>query len=154
MAQNPLVFAAWARVFSPLLDETLRREAWEQLDLPADFSATQPALWKAFHIGLPQPPAPLLLHVLLGVDGGALRETMVRILEYLDLDWSDHRLPPDHLACVLELLGLAATHHEPVLVEGLRERYVSPWCERAYQALQSEPAMASLVERLREDVGG
>lgn len=150
--QDPLVFVAWARVFSPLANDTLRREAWEQLELPGDFAALQPTFWSAFHIGLPQPPAALLAHVLLGADGGVLREDIVRVLEYLELDWGDYRLPPDHLACILELLGIAVSSGEPVLIEGLRDRYLAPWCKRAADVLSAEPAMASIVSRLLADL--
>lgn len=152
MQTDPLVYVAWARVLSPLVDEALRKEAWEQLELPGDFAALQPAFWSAFHVGLPQPRAPLLAHVLLGADGGVLREDVVRVLEYLELDWGDFRLPPDHLACLLELLGIAVVYEEPVLIEGLCARYVEPWCARAADVLRDEPAMAAIVVRLSEDL--
>lgn len=150
--QDPLVYLAWSRVFSPLVDDAQRQEAWEQLGVPGDFVAMQPAFWSAFHVGLPQPPAALLAHVLLGADGGVLREDIVRVLEYLELDWGDFRLPPDHLACILELLGVAVSSEEPVLVQGLRDRYLAPWCKRAADVLSADSAMASIVSRLYADL--
>lgn len=149
---DPLVLLAWSRVFSPVADERLCKEAWEQLGLPGDWKLLQPAFWSTFHIGMPQPPASALTHVLLGVDGGGMREDVVRILEYLDLNWGNFRLPPDHLACLLELLGIASAEDEEVLADGIRDRYVIPWCERALAVTKQLPAMNDIVAKLRDDV--
>jgi len=149
---DPLLPLAWSRVFSPLVDEALRREAWEQLGLPTRFEDWQPSFFGAFHVGLPQPPATLQLHALLGLDGSSVRGDIVRILEHLELDWGEYRLQPDHIACVLELLGIAMSEGEEVLVEGLRTRYLEPWCDRAIPKLRGSPELTAIVEQLRLDL--
>ena len=149
---DPLLPLAWSRVFSPLVDDALRREAWEQLGLPMRFEDWQPAFFGAFHVGLPQAPATLQLNVLLGLDGGSVREDMVRILEHLELEWGENRLQPDHLACVLELLGVAMSKGEDVLVEGLCARYLEPWCDRAIPQLGGSAELTAIVEQLRLDL--
>lgn len=146
-------FLAWSRLWSPLLDDAWREEAWRQLELDGDFAATRGDFLRCFHMALPQPPAPLLMHAALGQDGGVVREEFVRIMEYLELDYDESgRLPPDHLACVCELYALALHLDEPVLVEGLRERYLLPWVQAAAPAVAALPVMAALVARFGEDL--
>jgi hypothetical protein len=149
---DPHLYAAWSRVFSPLVDTPLRREAWQQLGVDGDFAALDPQVWKTFHVALPAPPVPLLLHAALARDGGAVREEFVRIMEWLQLDLGERPLPPDHLACALELLAVAIQDDEPVLAEGLRERYLIPWCEQAVVALKDTPAMLAVVDLLHGDL--
>lgn len=151
-ATAPLVALAWSRVFSPLVEEALRRDAWDQLGLPAPFAAWQSSFDGAFHVGFPEPRATLVLHALLGLDGGSVREEMVRILEHLDLEWGAHRLQPDHLACVLELLAAALVEGEAVLVEGLCDRYLVPWCAKALPRLRESPELSAIVEQLDTDL--
>jgi len=146
-------FLAWSRLWSPLLDDRWREEAWQQLGLDGDFNANRGDFLRCFHVALPQPPAALLMHAALDLDGGTVREEFVRIMEYLELDYDDAgRLPPDHLACVCELYALALHLDEPVLVEGLRERYLLPWVQRAAPAVAALPVMAALVARFGEDL--
>lgn len=146
-------FLAWSRLWSPLLDDRWREEAWQQLGLDGDFGANRGDFLRCFHVALPQPPAALLMHAALNLDGGTVREEFVRIMEYLELDYDDAgRLPPDHLACVCELYALALHLDEPVLVEGLRERYLLPWVQRAAPAVAALPVMAALVARFGEDL--
>jgi len=148
-----LVFLAWARVWSPLVDDALRREAWQQLVVPGDFEALKTAFLGAFHVAVPQPPATLLMHAALNTDGGAVREDFVRIMEYLDIDYDDGgRLPPDHLACACEILALTIDAGEPALTQGLRERYLGPWIAHAQQALQGNAALLAVVEQFGEDI--
>ncbi len=154
LSPHAMVFVAWSRVWSPLVDDALRREAWEQLALPADFDAVATDFLTAFHVAMPQPPATLLLHAALNQDGGNVREDFVRIMEYLDVEYDEAgRLAPDHLACACELFALAIHLEEPVLVQGLRERYLGPWSQMAQQALQGHPALAGVVAQFAEDVG-
>lgn len=152
-APHALVFVAWSRVWSPLVDDALRREAWQQLELPGDFDATAPDFMRAFHLSLPHPPAPLLMHAALNQDGGSVREDFVRVMDYLDVDYEEGgRLPPDHLACACELVALSIEAGEPVLVEGLRDRYLVPWVAMASEAVGGHPVLAGLVEVFSQDV--
>lgn len=154
-ALNPqaLVFVAWARVWSPLVEDALRREAWQQLELPGEFDALQSDFMRAFHVAMPQPPATLLLHASLNTDGGAVREDFVRIMDYLDVEYDEAgRLPPDHLACACEIFALAMEAGEPALVQGLRERYLGPWAANARSALKEHPGLHALVDQFAEDL--
>lgn len=148
-----LLFVAWSRIWSPLVDDRLRREAWQQLELPGDFDALAPDFMKAFHVALPYPPVPLLLHAALNIDGGTAREDFVRIMDYLDIEYEDAgRLPPDHIACVCELLALSLDAGEPVLVDGIRGRYLLPWCNVARATLEGHDALSALVEQFAADL--
>lgn len=148
-----MVFVAWARIWSPLVDDALRREAWQQLDVPGDFDALQSDFMRAFHVAMPQPPATLLLHATLNTDGGVVREDFVRIMDYLDIDYDDSgRLPPDHLACACEIFALVIDAGEDVLVRGVREKYLGPWVVSARKALANHPALTAVVEQFGEDL--
>lgn len=152
---NPMAmaFVAWARIWSPLVDDALRREAWEQLELPGDFDALKTDFLAAFHVAVPQPPATLLMHAALNTDGGAVREDFVRIMDFLDVDYDDAgRLPPDHLACACEIFALTIDAAQPALIEGLRERYLVPWLANTRHALVSQPSLLAVVEQFGEDV--
>lgn len=152
-APGVLEFLAWSRVWSPLLDDAVRAEAWTQLALPADFAATRGLFLRSFHVALPQPPAPLLLHAALAQDGGSVREEFVRVMAYLELDYDEAgRLPPDHLACACELYALALHLDEPVLAQGLRARYLQPWVQAVLPALAATPVLADLVVRFAADL--
>ena len=153
IAPTAMVFVAWSRIWSPLVDDALRREAWQQLELPGDFDSTAADFLRAFHVAMPQPPATLLLHAALNQDGGNVREDFVRIMEYLDVEYEDAgRLPPDHLACACELFALAIHADEPVLVQGLRERYLGPWCVGAGRALGGHEVLAAIVAQFTGDL--
>lgn len=116
----------WSRFFSPLVDDDDRGRIFTALGL-GDFSAVADDYWGAFHIGSPQTPVCMLLHAALNLDGGDLREDVVRLMEHLQLDWADAPLPPDHAAVVLELLAIAHRDGEPVLQRELRRRWLLPW---------------------------
>lgn len=148
-----MVFLAWSRVWSPLLDDAVREEAWTQLELPVAFAGTRSTFLRAFQVALPQPPAPLLLHAALAQDGGSVREDFVRVMDWLELDYDEAgRLPPDHLACACELYALALHLGEDLLARGLRERYLLPWAQAVAPALAEEPAMRELVARFAADL--
>lgn len=150
---SALVFVAWARVWSPLIDDTLRAEAWQQLELPGTLAEHGAAFMRHFVVALPQPPAPLLMHAALAQDGGVVREDFVRVMEYLDVEHQDQgRLPPDHLACACELLAMAIEAGEPVIVDGLRERYLRPWCATVLPRLGDAPALQAVVEQFAADL--
>ncbi len=153
LTQAAMVFVAWSRIWSPLVDDALRREAWQQLGIDGDFDATTGDFLRAFHVALPQPAAPLLMHAALNQDGGTVREDFVRIMEYLDVDYEDTgRLPPDHLACACELLALAIQSDEPVLIQGLRDRYLAPWSASVRPALAGHSVLAGLVDQFAADL--
>lgn len=125
---------AWARLWSPLVDDAARAGTWEALDLPCGFEAQRRTYWNTFHAGVPHPPVPMPLHALLQCDGAHLRETLLRVAEHLDVEPGAQRLPPDHLALFCELLALAIEREERVLVEELSERYLEPWLQAALAA--------------------
>lgn len=153
VSELPLVFAGWARIWSPLVDDAARGEAWQALALPGDPAALAGDFLSAFHVGLPQPTVTLLLHAALARDGGAVREELVRVMDYLGADYTpEGRLPPDHLACICELAALAHEAEEPVLVSGLSERYLAPWVELAAPRLAGYPALAAVVAAFAEDL--
>ncbi len=152
MRSATLRMLAWARLWSPLLDERRRAEAWEALGLPGSFEAQRLDYWNTFHAGVPQPPVPLQLHALLQCDGGPLRETLLRVAEHLDIEMSVHRLPPDHLAPICELQALAIEREESVLVEGLANRFLLPWVQAALGTLPAgEPGLRALLQAFADD---
>lgn len=152
MRSGTLRMLAWARLWSPLVDERSRHEAWEALGLPADFESQRLAYWNTFHAGVPQPPVPLQLHALLQCEGGPLRETLLRVAEHLDIGMSAHRLPPDHLAPICELQALAIEREEPVLVDGLANRFLLPWVHAALAALPAgEHGLRALLQAFADD---
>lgn len=152
MKDDTLRMLAWARLWSPLSDETTLRSAWEALELPGSYDASCIEYWNTFHAGVPQPPVPLQLHALPGADGGALREALLRVAEHLEVETSGRRLPPDHLALACELLALAIEREEPVLVAGLMQRCIAPWAEVAQRAVpRGNAAMPALLEAFLHD---
>lgn len=144
---------AWARVWSPLLARDAKRESWEALGLPDPIDEVEPECWHVFHAALPAPPAPLLLHCLVGMDGSQAREDWLRAIHHLALVWSDRVLPPDHLAIACEVLAVAVENDDGVLVRELLVRYVDPWCAAAEARLVDvESPAAVLVASFRADV--
>lgn len=143
---------AWGRLWSPLAADDEHREAWQALGLPGEFAAQRVAYWNTFHAGTPQPPVTLLLHALLGREGGSVREDLMRAADYLGLEGGERRLPPDHLAPACEVFALAIEREEPVLVAGLRERYLAPWAAEAAARLADLPPMLALVQRFAADI--
>jgi hypothetical protein len=153
-AREPLRLLAWSRVFSPLVPEEWREDAWRALELPGAWPQVEAAFWPTFHVGLPAPRVPLLLHAALGSDGGRAREDWLRVASHLGLTWSEDRtLPPDHLGVACELLACALRAEEDVLVRELCARYLLPWCEAARARLAAEAGpLGELPARFAADL--
>lgn len=148
-----LPFAAWSRIWSPLVSEPLRAEAWSALELPGAYEEHATVLWSTFQVGMPLPLVPLLLHAALGLEGASAREDWLRVIHHLHLTWNEQRLPPDHLGIACEVFACAIEACEPVLVRELRQRYLRPWCEVAIERLGArEHPLVFLPERLRDDL--
>lgn len=139
----------WSRFFSPLVDDGDRGQIFTALGL-GDFSTVADDYWGTFHVGL-QTPVCLLLHAALNLDGGDMREDMVRLMEHLQLDWADAPLPPDHAAVVLELLAIAHRDEEPVLQRELRSRWLQPWAAQTGNLPEDSP-WQMVMKRLAEDL--
>lgn len=147
-----LQLLAWGRLWSPLADDTSHESAWRELGLPGAFTTIRTSYWNTFHAGNPQPPVTLLLHALLGREGGAVREDLMRAASHLGLEGGDRRLPPDHLAPICEVLAVAIEREERILVDGLRERYLEPWTTAAAARLADTPAMLAMVRHFAADI--
>jgi hypothetical protein len=148
-----LRFVAWARVWSPLAPRELRVDAWDSLGLSGSFAEAESDYWAAFHVGNPLPPAPLLLHVALGLEGSHAREEWMRVLQFLGLRWREAALPPDHLAPGCEALAAAIDRDDPVMVSELCGRYLLPWCRNARERLDAGPGVAlALAECFEADL--
>lgn len=150
-----LLFIAWSRVWSPLVPEPMRDDAWQLLELPDRWSLHEPEFWQTFHVGVPAPPVPLLLHAALGVAGDVAREDWMRVMTHLGLAWQGHRLPPDHLGPACEILACAIEAGEAVLIEELCQRYLLAWCQLARARLaDSGTALERLPKRFEADLRG
>jgi hypothetical protein len=148
-----LPFVAWSRVFSPLVSEAWREEAWQALSLPGEFADCESAFISAFVVGLPAPDVPLLLHAALGREGGSVREDWMRVVHHLELRWNEQTLPPDHLAAACDLMVCAIEREEDVLIQELCKRYLDPWCTVATQRLVgTDEAVAHLPARFAADL--
>lgn len=145
----------WSRFFSPMLDDRARAEVFSSLGLGA-FDALASDYWGTFHLGVPQSAVAVILHAELQIDGGDVREALVRVMEHLQLDWAAAPLPPDHLAVVLELLAVSVEQDEPVLQHGLITRWLQPWATQAGERLAGsawQPVLARLADDLRRCSG-
>jgi hypothetical protein len=150
-ASDPIRLLAWSRIWSPLVSEEMREDAWRALELPGAWSRVEAAFWPTFHVGLPAPRVPLLLHAALGRDGGQAREDWLRVASHLGLTWSEGRtLPPDHLGIACELLACALRAEEDVLVRELCTRYLRPWCEWARARLAAEEGTLAVLPAVFE----
>ncbi len=135
------------------MDDRLRSEAWQALDLPDSYETHKSIYWSTFHVGAPQPQVPLVLHAALSLEGTGAREDWLRVISYLGLSWDDVHLPPDQLGAACEIYACAIERQEQVLVEELRDRYLLPWCDIAAQHLpQIEPVLLPLAESFRRDL--
>ncbi|WP_374592182.1 molecular chaperone TorD family protein [Aquabacterium sp.] len=142
----------WSRFFSPMLDDRERAEVFSALGL-GSFETLAGDYWGTFHLGAPQSPVTVILHAELQLDGGDVREDLVRVMEHLQLDWAAAPLPPDHLAVVLELLAVSFEQEEPVLQHGLITRWLLPWATQVGQRLEGtawQPVLARLADDLRQ----
>ncbi len=143
----------WARVWSPVVPAEAVHAAWRELDLPGDAVAMQPEFVSAFHFGAPTPRVPLLLHHTLNLPGDSTREDWMRVMAWLDLEFGDIRLPPDHLAVACEVLTVALRRGEDVIVDELLRRYLQPWCSVAIERLTTAgDALAAIPRRFAADL--
>jgi TorA maturation chaperone TorD len=153
MTQDALVMLAWSRIWSPLVSDEMREEAWRALELPGDFCAVTSEYWSLFHVGSPSPRISTLLHVALGREGASVREDWMRAADHLGLRWNDARLAPDQLGVACEVYACAIQREEPVLIHELRRRYLLPWCEAAGEAVgESTGPISILPTRLAADL--
>lgn len=144
----------WSRIWSPLVPNDVREEAWQQLLLPDTFEEHETIFWSSLHTGYPAPKVPMLFHAILGIDGAGVREDWMRATQYLGLKSNQNRLPPDHLGSCSEVLAFALRKGEPVLVSELCSRFFLPWCERARKILDPEEdqLVLTLCDRFQDDL--
>jgi hypothetical protein len=151
--QAALALLAWSRIWSPVVPDELREEAWSTLALPGSYAARSSEFWSTFQVGNPLPRVPLTLHAALQLDGGAAREDWMRVAQFLALEWNEVHLPPDQLGAACEIYAIAVAREEPVLIEELRRRYLVPWCEFAKARLDQEaPHLSFLPRRFEADL--
>ena len=152
-SEQALLIIAWSRVWSPLVDEEQRAQAWEALELPEDYERHKADYWSTFHVGAPQPQVSLLLHSALQQEGTGVREDWLRVISYLELSWDDIHLPPDQLGAACEIYACAIERSESVLIDELRSRYLLPWCQVAGDSLaKSGSVLLPLVEKFQQDL--
>ena len=152
-ANAALPMLAWSRVWSPLVPEELRREAWQTLALPDDCDSHSTEFWSTFLAGAPSPEVPLLLHAALDREAAAAREDWMRVAHHLGLRWDGVHLPPDQLGAACEIYACAIESQESVLIEELRRRYLLPWCEFAQARLSAGASrLVFLPERFQADL--
>ncbi len=148
-----LPIIAWSRIWSPIVPEELRAEAWDALELPGVYEDYKVDYWSTFHTGSPAPKVPLLLHAALGKDGSSTREDWLRVLSHFELEWKDMHMPPDQLGIACEIYACAIEKEEPFLIEELRKKYLSPWCTYAAGMLVDEsPVLTEVVKKFAEDL--
>jgi len=151
--QAALPVLAWSRIWSPVVPDELRDDAWIALALPGAYAARSAEFWGTFQVGNPLPKVPLALHAALQREGGAVREDWMRVAQLLALEWNEVTLPPDQLGAACEIYAVAVEREEPVLIEELRRRYLLPWCEFAKARLERDaPQLAFLPERFEHDL--
>ena len=152
-SEQALLVIAWSRLWSPLVEESLRAQAWEALELPDDYQHHKADYWSTFHVGSPEPQVSLLLHCALHQEGSGVREDWLRVISYLELSWDDVHLPPDQLGAACETYACAIDREEPMLIDELRSRYLLPWCQAAAESLnQSGSILLPLVEKFQQDL--
>jgi hypothetical protein len=132
---DALVAIAWSRVWSSVVPPPLFVAAWQALDLPQDPAVRDTQFFSTFHTGFPSPQIPLLLHVALNRPGDSVRMDFLRAMSHLNVKAGDHMLPPDHLAVACEIMASALAADEPVIVQAICERYLSPWCDASIDRL-------------------
>jgi len=150
---DALPWIAWSRIWSPLVPEPQRRDAWHALELPDSMTDYDTEFCSTFLLGAPVPRVPLLLHAALKREGGAVREDWLRVARHLGLRWDTVHLPPDQLGAACELYACAVERQDAVLVNELRRRYLLPWCEFAREQLaDASSELAFLAERFEADL--
>jgi TorA maturation chaperone TorD len=150
---SALPLLAWSRIWSPIVPDDLREEAWSALALPDTYAELSAEYWSTFHVGNPLPSVPLLMHAALQREGGAVREDWMRVAQALALEWNDAHLSPDQLGAACEVYAVAIEREEPMLIEELRSRYLLPWCQVAKARLESRaPHLAFLPRRFEADL--
>lgn len=148
-----LLFTTWAQVWSPLVAEAIREQAWNALGLARPYSECHTEYWNVFHVGAPMPKISLVLHTALAREGASVREELLRVMHHLDLRWNEAHLAPDQLGVVCEVFAFAIDHGERVIVSELRSRYLLPWCDVAEQKLAAEQNdLVFLPQAFREDL--
>jgi hypothetical protein len=148
-----LAWISWSRIWSPVVPDALREEAWRALDLPGSIASHDAEFWSTFQLGAPAPRVPLLLHAALKREGGAVRHDWMRVAQHLGLRWDGVHLPPDQLGAACEVYACAVERAESVLIKELRRRYLLPWCHLAKAALDGGSSrLAFLPERFEADL--
>lgn len=143
----------WARLWSPTVPLDSVTQAWETLELPGLWEQQQSAFISTFQQGAPTPTVSLLLHHFLNIPGDRAREDWMRAISWLKLEWTEARLPPDHLAIGCEVLAVADQQGETVLVEELKNRYLLPWCDQAITLLSAKQnTFKQIPLRFKEDL--
>lgn len=127
----------WALLWSPVVPVETAHRAWRQLALPGEPETLHSEFLSAFHHATPLPAVPLVLHHTLNRPGDAVREEWMRVMAWLDLEFGETRLPPDHLAVACEVCAVAAAREERVIVRELVQRYLRPWCQVATERLDA-----------------
>jgi hypothetical protein len=152
-AAAALPLFAWSRIWSPVVPDDMREDAWRALDLPESFAHYSAEFWTTFQVGAPAPKVPLLLHAALAREGAAVREDWMRVASHLELQWDGVHLPPDQLGAACEVYACAIDREELVLIEELRQRYLLPWCAFALEMLDGDASrLRFLPERFEADL--
>ena len=86
---SALRIVAWSRIWSPVVPDDLREDAWSALDLPERFATIGSSFWSTFQVGAGAPAVPLLLHAALGREAAAVREDWMRASHHLGLRWGE-----------------------------------------------------------------
>lgn len=150
---DALAWIGWSRIWSPVVPEAQRRDAWHALELPGSLADYATAFDSTFLVGAPLPRVPLLLHAALEREGGAVRDDWLRVARHLGLQWNAVHLPPDQLGAACELYACAVEREDAVLVDELRRRYLLPWCAFARARLDAAASdLAFLPERFEADL--
>jgi hypothetical protein len=79
------------------------------------------------------------------MDASGAREDWLKIFHFLDVEWNDMHLFPDHLGVACDALNFAREQQQHVLVREMIQRYLLKWCEQAVATL-GEPAASESAE--------
>ena len=150
-SQSLLRLLHWALLWSPLRDDSLGTDAWQSLGLPGDYQQVAASFNRLFLIDLPVPRVSLLFNVSLQREAGACREEWMRIAEHLGMERIGPSLPPDHLALACEVLAHSLQQQEKVLCEGIMQRYLLPWLERARNECEQDE-LQQMLQQFGQDL--